>query len=302
MRRNRRGNGILVALLAVFLAVLLVVLVWVYVVPHPGGNGPCLANCPTDKGIHVVTQVYTGFDSAEQQSVLTKWPQYLRSGDSVEIYSNSVDSTNLGAINSLAGDLTRSEPSGVSVGINTICPASAANAAADPSRDVSFVAMTQEPAGANANMGCGGVYSQQAVVSEFSQLASETHANGKQAIAYPTGNMLLNLVQYGWDYGGFASAVDRINVETQQYANSSSEWSQALGKLVGEFKNADQPLSKLGVQITLGNDNHGTGIYSVSQAVADVNAAKADGISGIYLWVANGAESLGLEVLQALRG
>ncbi len=87
---------------------------------------------------------------------------------------------------------------------------------------------------------------------------------------------------------------DLVWIETQEYArlavNDSSVWTSALTKLIAQFQGAGEPLSKLAVQVTLGNDNHGTGT-DPAVALTAIQTAAAMGIQNIYLWTAQGAES-----------
>ena len=51
-----------------------------------------------------------------------------------------------------------------------------------------------------------------------------------------------------------------------------------------------QTLSKLGVQVTLGNDGHGTGTDPAT-ALAAAKVVAANGIPNLYIWTAIGAEA-----------
>ncbi len=183
-------------------------------------------------------------------------------------------------------------PSGVVIDAGTGLAKNVQKLAAPRPNAVQGIAATYEPIGATAP----GTYTFAACLKYFTQVNQIDHAAGLTSIAYPTGHPLLtsSLQSYGWNYGDIAQVTDLVWIETQEYArlavNDSSVWTSALAKLISQFQGAGEPLSKLAVQVTLGNDNHGTGT-DPAVALTAIQTAAAMGIQNIYLWTAQGAES-----------
>ena len=245
---------------------------------------------------HLVVEYLSG--NSRQFNMVTNITPLLRPGDTVDLYDFVGPTGALpvppARLNQEATQLEALLPSGITLDVNTGLPANIHTVATGISNQFSSVAATYEPVnGATWEIP---TYNFATALGYFQNLTSIAHASGFSSNAYPTAGPLLQsgLQKYGWNYGQIAAAVDLEWIETQQYAiqaiNDSAVWSQALSKLVSQFSGAGQPLSKLAIQITLGNNGHGTGTDPATAFVA-IRTAVAMGIQNIYLWTAPGYES-----------
>jgi hypothetical protein len=230
-------------------------------------------------------------DPPSVQNVLQNAIPHLRAGDSVLVY-HLVRGTpiNVPKINQVGAELEPHLPAGVDLVVGSGLIRNVQLLADGMSTSFSGISATYEPGGATG----GGDYSVTALLDYFKQVASIARGAGRTAIAYPTGHPLLRLPAAKWDYGAIAELVDLVQVETQEYAISAISdpaiWESALEKLTSQFAAHSQPLSKLAVQVTLGDDNHGTGT-TPQVAIAAAKAAQAKGIPSLYVWTAIGAEA-----------
>ncbi len=248
--------------------------------PTPNGSGG---------GLHLVVEALAS-NTSEVQNVISL-ASYLRPGDTVDLYDYALGLTpNPSLVNEVASEVRAVVPAGVNVTAHTGLVGNVRTLASGSASSVQGLAATYEPQGATAP----GTYNFSACLKNFSEDAKIAHTAGLLAIAYPTGAPLLgtSLQSYGWNYGRIAQVTDRVWVETQQYAmeavNDSTVWTTALSTLESQFRGAGEPLSKLAVQVTLGNDNHGTGTDPAIAAVA-IRDAVAAGLDNVYIWTALGA-------------
>jgi hypothetical protein len=275
---------------AKLVAVTILVLVVLAAILYAGVQQISVAQAQS-KGPHLIVEFLAGNQPAFQY-VLTSVAPGLFPGDTIDLYdlSNLQAQVPASTLNSEASQLAAAAPAGVSIVAHTGLIPNVQSLASGISSQFSGVAATYEPEGATGE----GTYSPSVALQYFQNLTTVAHGAGFQSIAYPTGDPLLNNVGATWNYGTFAAAVDQEWVETQQYAiqavNDSAVWSNALSALIAQFNGAGQPLSKLAVQITLGNDNHGTG-NDPAVALKAISMAVAAGISHIYLWTGVGYNS-----------
>jgi hypothetical protein len=241
---------------------------------------------------HLIVEFLSG-DPAGFNYVLNSIAPHLLPGDYVNIYDFApCCAINPPLVGAEASQLRAVVPSGVTLTANTGLISNVQQMAAAKPTDVTGIAATYEPDGATAP----GTYNFTACLDYFSQVNQIDHAAGLTSIAYPTGHPLLTqrLQSYGWNYGEIAQLTDLVWVETQEYArqavNDSSVWTSAVAKLIAQFQGAGEPLSKLALQVSLGNDGHGTGTDPAVALVA-IKMAVAMGIQNIYLWTSQGYES-----------
>ncbi len=142
----------------------------------------------------------------------------------------------------------------------------------------------------------------------FAQWASEAHSVGLQAHAYPTGQGLANFtIPYGWNYAEMATlgGSDYVDAETQGAASCANmgTWLYTIQKLDNQFHALGISLSKLTIQISLGDgcwDGGSQNGTNVTFAVSAVKAAEILGNTRFQLWW-GGADSSWLgQVLQDL--
>ncbi len=254
-------------------------------------HGPALS-AASGAAPHLIVE-FLSSDSTMYNYVLSTIAPHLLPGDYINIYDFSpCCAINPAKVGSEGTALRAVVPAGVTVTANTGLISNVQQMASAKPSNVPGLAATYEPDGATAP----GTYDFSALLSYFTQVNQIDHAAGLTSIAYPTGHPLLtsSLQSYGWNYGDIAQVTDLVWIETQEYArlavNDSSVWTSALTKLISQFQGAGEPLSKLAVQVTLGNDNHGTGT-DPAVALTAIQTAAAMGIQNIYLWTAQGAES-----------
>ncbi|MGI0155961.1 MAG: InlB B-repeat-containing protein, partial [Thermoplasmata archaeon] len=242
-------------------------------------------------------------DPVEFQNVFGNVVPQLQPGDTIDLYdySHRALGTSTSHLNQEGAQFRSVLPAGVGLDANTGLIPNVQSLSNGISGDFSSIAATYEPAGATAP----GTYDFSVCLSYFGSLAQIDSAGGLSSVAYPTGDPLLapGLQTYGWNYGEIAQVTDQVWVETQQYAMEAvvdpSVWTTALSTLIAQFHGAGEPLSKLAVQVSLGNDNHGTGTDPATALVA-IETAVAMGISNIYIWTAQGYESYLLTLLSNL--
>lgn len=252
-------------------------------------QSPPTPTAPAASSLHLVIETLT--NATLFQNVLKNVAPKLHAGDLVLIYHQAPSSPpDPAEFNQLAAELKPHLPVGVQlVGSAGQIP-NVKILAAGLSKDFWAIAADYEPGGATG----GGDYSTAALLAYFGQVASICRAAGFQAIAYPTGHPILHTPAEPWDYGAVAELVDGIWVETQEYAidaiKTPAIWRYALNKLIVQLAQHGQTLSKLGVQVTLGNDGHGTGTDPAT-ALAAAKVVAANGIPNLYIWTAIGAEA-----------
>ena len=245
---------------------------------------------------HLIVELLSG-DTTAVNNLLTNVVPLLEAGDTVDLYDYSSGCRCVGVspprLDTVATQLLAALPSGVSLDVNTGLIPNVKIVANGISNQFSSVAATYEPVkGATGESS----YSFTAALAYFSQVNQIDHAAGFASVAYPTGGPLLDpgLKSYAWNYGEIAQVTDKVWVETQQYSvdavTDPSVWVSALSTLIAQFNGTGEPLSKLAVQITLGNNGHGTGTDPATALVA-IRTAVAMGIQNVYLWTAPGYES-----------
>jgi hypothetical protein len=277
--------------------VLLVLLSVLYVGLDQGGPAE------TPEGpLHLIVEFLSGNTSAFD-FLLTNITPLLASGDTIDLYDLTQGRLAVSAaqLDQEAGQLKAALPPGVGFDANTGFIDNVQSLADEISGTFTSIGATYEPDGVTAP----GTYNFSTCLAYFQALTQIAYGAGVASMAYPTGDPLLtpSLQPYGWNYGEIAATVDFETIETQRYAlqaiNDSGIWSVALQTLVSQFHGAGQPLSKLYVQVSLGNDNHDTGT-DPAVALRAIQMAQAAGIDNVYLWTGLGYSSWLEEVIAGL--
>ncbi len=122
--------------------------------------------------------------------------------------------------------------------------------------------------------------------------AAQAHADGLAFHAYPTGQGLgYKGTQNGWNYAQFVtvSGADYVDAQTQGYAScgNMSSWDGAIRTLDGQFAAAGVPLSRLTIQLSLGDgcwDGSPWNGVDPGFAVRAIQDAQALGNTRFFLW------------------
>jgi hypothetical protein len=261
-------------------------------VAPPPADSPAPLSADAQLSPHLIIE-FLSSDSAQFNFIRESIAPHLLAGDFIDIYDySSCCGINPTLVGQEAADLRAAAPSGVTIVAHTGLVDNVQQMAAAKPTDVAALAATYEPEGATEP----GSYNFSELMSYFSSVNQIDQGSGLTSVAYPTGHPLLaqGLQSYGWNYGDIARETDLVWVETQEWAmdavNDSSVWTSAVAKLISQFNDAGEPLSKLAVQVSIGNNLHGTGT-DPAVALQAINTAVAMGIQNIYIWTAEGDES-----------
>ncbi len=219
------------------------------------------------------------FNSQQVSQVLALAP-LLHAGDTVDLGKSLSNHTpDIATLNSWAQRLSPSLPSGVLITARVESLPNVLIAARSLAPLFGGITIDYEPSTAFFPLW---TWDFSAALAYFAAATAICHLHHRIAVAYPTGRPLLenDLQKYHWDYGRIAGAVDRVDVETQRYGNTSV-WAVAIPLLASQFTSASVPLSELSVQLSLGGGGNGVG---ESVAISDVKFALAHSIEAIYLW------------------
>ncbi|MGC2788729.1 MAG: hypothetical protein WA547_01570 [Thermoplasmata archaeon] len=244
---------------------------------------------------HLIVNVQVT-NSGEVNYALNSVAGVLRPGDTIDLTHdghNPVTSSVLSQINQVAAEFAHVAPVGVVISGHTFYMGQIGALANGSSAPISEIVSTLEPNGATRGLS----YTFGAALSYFEEATALAHAQGLQSVGYPTSGFLPEggEASYDWNYGQLASKVDQMWVEMQGFAYNNGQYgtsafSQALSSLVDQVNGSGQPLSKVAIQLILG-DTPGLLGVDATQALADIAIALAAGISTIDLWMESGYES-----------